>query len=137
MKILIINGPNLNLLGQRNINQYGEMTLEQINQNLKVQFPSINFEFIQSNVEGELVNTIQEADQNYEGIIINAGGYTHTSVAIRDAIEAIATPVIEVHISNISNRESFRHTSFLSPVCQGCIFGFGSKSYSLAVQALV
>ncbi len=131
MNILIINGPNLNLLGQRETSVYGDMTFEPYFEALKTKTKA-NLTYFQSNVEGEIINQIQAA--KVDGIILNAGGYTHTSVAIRDCIAAVETPVVEVHISNISARESFRHTSLISPVCTGCIFGFGMESYELAVR---
>lgn len=131
MKILIINGPNLNLLGQRDPQMYGSQTFEDYFSELKSTV-ACELDYFQSNVEGELINQLQQS--NADGIILNAGGYTHTSVAIRDCIEAITTPVVEVHISNIAKRESFRHESMISPVCVGCIFGFGVKGYELAVN---
>ncbi len=132
MKLLIINGPNLNLLGKRDVQIYGSQSFEDYFLQLKSQFSRIQFDYFQSNVEGEIINSLQKA--NCDGIIINAGGYTHTSVAIRDCIDAIQIPVIEVHLSNISARESFRHISMISPVCKGSIMGFGLKSYALAVH---
>ena len=132
MKILVINGPNLNLLGQREVSIYGTETFEDYLAKLKKKFPEINISYFQSNVEGEIVTQIQK-DSNKDGIIINAGAYTHTSIAIADAISAIKAPVIEVHISNILAREEYRHKSFLSPVCQGSLFGFGLKGYELAL----
>lgn len=131
MKVLIINGPNLNLLGQRDPQIYGNQSFEDYLTELKSEFRG-EIEYVQSNVEGELINTLHGA--LCDGIIVNAGGYTHTSVALRDAISAIKIPVVEVHISNIAAREEFRHTSLLSPVCSGCIFGFGMESYRLALQ---
>lgn len=131
MNILIINGPNLNLLGQRETSVYGDMPFETYFETLKTKTKA-NLTYFQSNIEGEIINQIQDA--KVDGIILNAGGYTHTSVAIRDCIAAIQAPVVEVHISNISARESFRHTSMISPVCEGCIFGFGLESYDLAVK---
>lgn len=131
-EISIINGPNLNLLGQREVSIYGTETFEDYLAKLKKKFPEINISYFQSNVEGEIVTQIQK-DSNKDGIIINAGAYTHTSIAIADAIAAIQTPVIEVHISNILAREEYRHKSFLSPVCQGSLFGFGLKGYELAL----
>lgn len=132
MKVLIINGPNLNLLGSREPSIYGDQTFEEILSSLQTKFPAIELEHYQSNVEGYIVDKLQTTDAS--GIILNAGGYTHTSVAIRDCIVAIKKPVIEVHISNITSRESFRHTSLISPVATGCIFGFGMKSYELALH---
>jgi 3-dehydroquinate dehydratase-2 len=131
MKILIVNGPNLNLLGSRETQIYGNVSFADFLTELKSK-SSAEISYFQSNVEGELINVLQDADA--DGIILNAGGYTHTSVALRDCIAAISTPVVEVHISNITARESFRHESMLSPVCAGCIFGFGLKGYELAVR---
>jgi 3-dehydroquinate dehydratase-2 len=130
MKILIVNGPNLNLLGSRETQIYGNVSFADFLTELKSK-SSAEITYFQSNVEGELINVLQEA--KVDGIILNAGGYTHTSVALRDCIAAISTPVVEVHISNITARESFRHESMLSPVCAGCIFGFGMKGYELAL----
>ena len=132
MKILIINGPNLNLLGKRQPTIYGEVTFEYFLEQLKEKDHDLNY--FQSNVEGEIIDQLHENDA--DGIIINAGGYSHTSVAIRDAIAAIHKPVVEVHISNIAGRESFRHESLISPVVEGCIFGFGLTSYELAIDYL-
>jgi 3-dehydroquinate dehydratase-2 len=132
-EISIINGPNLNLLGQREVAIYGSETFEEYLEVLKKRFPNVNISYFQSNVEGEIVTQIQK-DSSKDGIIINAGAYTHTSIAIADAISAIKAPVIEVHISNILAREEFRHKSFLSPVCQGSLFGFGIKGYELALH---
>lgn len=132
MKILIINGPNLNLLGKRQPTIYGEVTFEYFLEQLKEKEHDLTY--FQSNVEGEIINQLHENDA--DGIILNAGGYTHTSVAIRDAVSAIHKPVVEVHISNISGRESFRHESLISPVAMGCIFGFGLTSYELAIDYL-
>ena len=133
MKIAIINGPNLNLIGTRETDVYGNESLETYLSNLSKE-ASTHYQLVcfQSNIEGELIDYLQNTDAN--GIIINAGGYTHTSVAIRDCIAAIRTPVVEVHISNIAGREDFRHTSLLSPVCVGCIFGFGLNSYRIALS---
>ncbi|RLD45201.1 MAG: type II 3-dehydroquinate dehydratase [Bacteroidetes bacterium] len=136
-KYIIINGPNLNLLGKREPEIYGNQSFEELLTSLKARNPQINIEYYQSNIEGELVNKIQEVGFEYNGIIINAGAYTHTSVAIRDAISAISTPTIEVHISNIDAREEFRRTSFIGPVCIGSISGFGLHSYSLAISAFL
>lgn len=133
MKLLIINGSNLNLLGKREPETYGNQSFEDYFQQLKVEFPTVELEYFQSNIEGELINKMQQT--NADGIVLNAGGYTHTSVSIRDCIAAIETPVVEVHISNISAREEFRHTSLISPVAKGCIFGFGLKSYHLAITS--
>jgi 3-dehydroquinate dehydratase-2 len=133
-QILILNGPNLNLLGKREPELYGPKSFEDYYVYLEEKFPLLKLNYLQTNYEGELVTQIQNLKGKYSGIIINAGGYTHTSVAIRDAIKATNIPVIEVHISNISSRESFRHESMLSPVCVGCVFGFGLKSYELALH---
>lgn len=134
-KILILNGPNLNLLGKREPETYGNKSFEEFFVELKNRFSELDLGYIQSNQEGDLIDAIQ--DTSWDGIVMNAGGYTHTSVAIRDAISAVKTPVVEVHISNVSAREPFRHESLLSPVCQGCIFGFGLKGYELAVSSLI
>lgn len=131
MKLLIVNGPNLNLIGQREEEIYGNQTFESYFAALKSEKKS-ELDYFQSNIEGELIDALQKS--RHDGIIINAGGYTHTSVAIRDCVKAIKVPVVEVHISNITAREEFRHTSMLSPVVIGCIFGFGLKSYDLAVD---
>lgn len=130
MKILIVNGPNLNLLGTREPQIYGIQTFEAYFKELKLT-TEYDLEYFQSNIEGELINKLQES--KHDGIILNAGGYTHTSVAIRDCVSAIHVPVVEVHISNVTNREEFRHTSLISPVAVGCIFGFGMESYRLAL----
>ncbi|MFV0265777.1 MAG: type II 3-dehydroquinate dehydratase [Draconibacterium sp.] len=137
MKILIINGPNLNLLGVREKSIYGSESFESFFQQLKTEFPEVEFTYYQSNVEGEIVNNLHEFGFSADGIIINAGAYTHTSVAIRDAIAGINTTVVEVHISNTLTREDFRHKSLIGPVCKGCIMGFGLKSYTLAVKSFV
>lgn len=133
MKILVINGPNLNLLGTREKSVYGDQTFESYFETLTAKYPNINFEYYQSNVEGELINKLHEVGFSYDGIILNAGAYTHTSVAISDAIAAINTPVVEVHISNIHAREEFRHTSLITANCAGMITGFGLKGYEMAV----
>lgn len=137
MKILLINGPNLNLLGIRETSIYGNLSFDQYFHILESRFPDIEMEYFQSNIEGELVNKIHERGFDYDGIILNAGAYTHTSVAIRDAISGIKTPVIEVHISNVLTRESFRHESIIGPVCVGSIMGFGLDSYRLGIEAVV
>lgn len=134
-KILIINGPNLNLLGKREPEVYGSLTFESYFETLKTRFSDLQLEYYQSNVEGLLIDKLHETGFDYDGIIINAGAYTHTSIAIADAIKAITTPVIEVHISNVFARESFRHHSYLSPVCKACIAGFGLDSYRLAIES--
>ncbi len=135
MKLLIINGPNLNLLGKREQNIYGSESFEHYYEKLKTIFPEESFSYFQSNIEGELINKLHEAGFSFDGIILNAGAYTHTSVAIRDAIAGITTPVVEVHISNTLTREDFRHKSIIGPVCRGCIMGFGLHSYELAVHS--
>ena len=134
MKLIIINGPNLNLLGIREKEIYGETSFEEYLSTLKSKFKDVELEFFQSNHEGELIEKIQEVGFSYEGIIINAGGFTHTSVALRDAIASVNSPAIEVHISNILNREDFRKKSFLSDVCKGIISGLGLKGYEFAVD---
>ena len=135
MKILVVNGPNLNLLGIREPEIYGSQTFESYFEALKQKFPRHNLNFFQSNVEGEIINKLHEVGFSFDGIILNAGGYTHTSVAIADAIASIKTPVIEVHISNPYAREEFRHKSLLAPKCIGLIAGFGMKGYELAVKS--
>jgi len=137
MKIAIINGPNLNLLGQREPGIYGHESFESFMHDLKSKFKHVAFEYYQSNVEGELINKLHELGFTYDGIILNAGGYTHTSVAIADAVAAIKTPVIEVHISNIFAREDHRHVSFLGAKCKGSISGFGLQGYELAVKSFL
>ena len=135
MKIQIINGPNLNLLGVREPDIYGSLSFEQYLQGLITHFPEIEIGYFQSNIEGELINKLHETGFSFDGIIINAGAYTHTSLAIRDAIKSISTPVIEVHLSNIHAREAFRHHSMLAGVCKGVVAGFGMDSYRLAIEA--
>ena len=135
MKIQIINGPNLNLLGVREPDVYGSSSFEDYLQKLIRLFPDIEFHYFQSNVEGEIINKIHETGFSFDGIILNAGAYTHTSIAIYDAIKGVKTPVIEVHISNVHSRESFRHHSVISGACKGVIAGFGMDSYRLAVEA--
>ena len=137
MKIVIINGPNLNLLGKREKSIYGEETFESYLAKLKEQFGDHDISYKQSNVEGELVNMIQDAGENTDGVILNAGAYTHTSIAMADAISGIQTPVVEVHISNVFAREDFRHVSYITPVCKGSIAGFGTDSYRLALISLI
>jgi len=136
MKILLINGPNLNLLGTREKSIYGDTSFETYYKSLNIRYTEIEFEYYQSNIEGELINKIHERGFVTDGIIFNAGAYTHTSVAIRDAISGVKTPVIEVHISNILTRENFRHESIIGPVCIGSIMGFGLDSYRLGIEAL-
>jgi 3-dehydroquinate dehydratase-2 len=137
MKICIINGPNLNLLGKREPEIYGSQTFEDYLEILKSKFPNVEFTYYQSNVEGELINKIQEFGFSYDGIILNAGAYTHTSIGIGDAIKGITTPVVEVHISNTFSRESFRHQSYISGNAKGVILGFGMKSYELAITSFL
>ena len=137
MKIIIINGPNLNLLGRREPEKYGHSSFEDYLSILRSRYTDIVFEYFQSNVEGEIINEIQKSESVYDGIILNAGGYTHTSVSITDAISAVKLPIIEVHITNISAREEFRHTSLIGRSCAGSIAGFGLDSYRLAVEALI
>lgn len=137
MKILLINGPNLNLLGKREKNIYGDLSFEDYYEVLQKKYPALHLAYYQSNIEGELIDKIHETGFDYDGIIINAGAYTHTSVAIRDAISGIRTPVVEVHISNILTRENFRHESLIGPVCVGSIMGFGLDSYRLAVESFL
>ena len=137
MNIQIINGPNLNLLGKREPDMYGNITFNAYLESLQSDFEGNELSYFQSNVEGEIINKIQEAGYGSDGIILNAGGYTHTSVAIRDAIKAVPAPVVEVHISNVHAREAFRHHSLLAAVCMGVIAGFGLHSYRLAVEALL
>jgi len=137
-RILIINGPNLNLLGKRETDIYGDMSFEEFFEEIKELYEAeIQLFYFQSNVEGEIINKLQEVGFKYEGILLNAGGYTHTSVAIRDAVAAIKTPVIEVHISNIYAREEFRQHSLISAVCKGVIAGFGLESYVLAIDTFL
>lgn len=135
MKILIINGPNLNLLGKREPEVYGSQSFEDYFDQLKAGFTDLDLSYFQSNTEGDLIDKIHEVGFNYDGIVLNAGAYTHTSVALRDAISGVTTPVIEVHISNTHQREEFRHHSYISPVCKGVILGFGLDSYRLALES--
>ena len=137
MKLIIINGPNLNLLGTRETNVYGNQTFEDYFKILKSKYPAYELEYYQSNVEGELINKLHEVGFTYNGVILNAGGYTHTSVALRDAIASVNTPVIEVHISNIYSREDFRHNSLIAPKCKGSVSGFGLDSYRLALESFI
>jgi len=136
MKLAIINGPNLNLLGKREPEIYGNMGFDEYLKQLKERFKNIEFYYYQSNVEGELINKIHELGFTYDCIILNAGAYTHTSIALADAVAGIKTPVIEVHISNIFAREDFRHLSYIGKYCKGSISGFGMKGYEMAVLAL-
>ncbi len=133
MKIIIINGPNLNLLGKREPGVYGNMTFEEFFNELETKYPDIELFQYQSNIEGELIDKIQETGFEFDGIILNAAAYTHTSVGIGDAVKAVKTPVVEVHISNVYQREEFRHKSFISPNAKGVIVGFGLKGYELAL----
>lgn len=135
MKILIVNGPNLNLLGTREPEIYGSQTFESFFNEMKAKFPSYTFEYFQSNVEGEIINKLHEKGFSFDGIVLNAGGYTHTSVALGDAVASIKTPVVEVHISNPYAREEYRHKSLIAGKCKGLIAGFGMKGYELAVKS--
>lgn len=137
MKLLIINGPNLNLLGTREPEIYGNQTFKEYFDDLQRKFEKIELSYFQSNIEGEIIDMLHDARKEFDGVILNAAAYTHTSVAIADAIKAIETPVVEVHISNTHARESFRHKSYLSPVVKGVILGFGLKSYDLAIQSFL
>ena len=137
MKIQIINGPNINLLGKREPSIYGARSFEDYLVELKERFPQVEMEYYQSNVEGEMINKIHEVGFDYDGIVLNAGAYTHTSIALQDAIRAVSVPTIEVHISNVHQREEFRHRSMISCACVGVICGFGLDSYRLAIEALV
>ena len=137
MKIQIINGPNINLLGKREPGIYGARSFEDYLVELKGCYPEVEIEYYQSNVEGEMINKIHEVGFSFDGIILNAGAYTHTSIALQDAIRAVKTPVIEVHISNVHQREEFRHKSMISCACVGVICGFGLDSYRLGVEALL
>ncbi|MFK7812191.1 MAG: type II 3-dehydroquinate dehydratase [Maribacter sp.] len=137
MKILILNGPNLNLLGKREPEVYGNQTFEDYFEVLKSKFVSIELEYFQSNIEGELISKIQEVGFSHDGIVLNAASYTHTSVGIGDAVKAVETPVVEVHISNTHKREDFRHVSYISSGAKGVILGFGLQSYDLAIQSFL
>lgn len=137
MRIVIINGPNLNLLGKREPTIYGSRSFEDYLEHLRTSFPEVEIEYYQSNVEGEIINKLHEVGFSTNGIVLNAGGYSHTSVAIHDAIASIDTPVIEVHISNIYAREPYRHKSLLSDACQGVICGLGLPGYRLAIQSIL
>ena len=137
MKILILNGPNLNLLGKREPGVYGARSFDDYYQELKKRYPQVELDYYQSNVEGELISKLHECGFDFDGIVFNAGAYTHTSVALQDAIRAITTPVVEVHISNVHQREEFRHKSLISCACKGVICGFGLDSYRLAIEALM
>lgn len=137
MRIQIINGPNINLLGKREPSIYGAVSFEDYYKKLTSLYPDIDFDYFQSNVEGEMINKIHEVGFSYDGIILNAGAYTHTSIALQDALRAVTTPAIEVHISNVHTREEFRHKSMISCACIGIICGFGLDSYRLAVEAFI
>ena len=137
MKILIINGANLNLLGRRQPEIYGRESFEDYLEALRARYPEHSLDYYQSNIEGEIVDALQRADGQYDGVVLNAGGYTHTSVVIRDAMAAISTPVVEVHISSILSREEFRHVSMLAPAAVGTVMGFGMESYRLAVEHFI
>lgn len=137
MKFLIVNGPNLNLLGKREPSIYGDQSFEAFFETLRKRFPDANLHYYQSNVEGEIINKLHETGFTFDGIILNAGAYTHTSVAIHDAIGAITTPVVEVHISNVYNREEFRHKSLITSKCIGLLTGFGMEGYAMALSFLL
>lgn len=137
MKILVINGPNLNLLGKREPSIYGNITFDAFFEDLKKKYADVKLFYFQSNIEGELIDKLQEVGFSYDGIILNAGAYTHTSVAIGDAVKAIETPVVEVHISNVYTRENFRHVSYIAPNAKGVIAGFGLQSYALAFESFL
>ena len=137
MKIQIINGPNINLLGKREPGIYGSTSFEDYLLQLQVRYPLVQIDYFQSNVEGFMIDKIHEVGFSYDGIILNAGAYTHTSIALQDAIRAVTTPVVEVHISNVHSREEFRHHSMISAACKGVILGFGLDSYRLAIEALL
>lgn len=137
MRIQIINGPNLNLLGKREPTIYGNQGFESYLDHLRDAYPDVEINYYQSNIEGEMINKIHEVGFSYDGIILNAGAYTHTSVALLDAIKAVKTPVVEVHISNVHQREAFRHKSMISAGCKGVICGFGLNSYRLALEAFI
>lgn len=137
MKVIIINGPNLNLLGTREPGIYGTETMESYLTTLRKRYQSVEIKYYQSNIEGELINKMQEVGFSYDGIILNAGAYTHTSIALLDCIRSLQTPIIEVHISNVNDREEFRRHSIIGPGCRGTIQGFGLDSYRLAIEALL
>ena len=137
MQIIIINGPNLNLLGNREPDTYGDTSFQIYFEQLKTVFPTLEIHYYQSNIEGEIINKLHEVGFTYDGIVLNAGGYTHTSVAISDAIAAIEVPVVEVHISNVHAREDYRHHSLLAKNCKGIVTGFGLKSYEMAVDSFL
>jgi 3-dehydroquinate dehydratase-2 len=137
MKIIIINGPNLNLLGKRETSVYGESSFDDYLPQLQTKYSAVNIEYFQSNIEGEIIDKLHQTGFTYDGIILNAAAYTHTSIGIADAVKAISTPVVEVHISNVYAREDFRHHSFIAPSAKGIITGFGLLSYELAIQSLI
>ncbi len=137
MKILILNGPNLNLLGKREPEVYGNQTFDDYFAKLQFKFKDVQLEYYQSNIEGEIIEKLQEFGFSYDGIVLNAAAYTHTSVGIGDAVKAIKTPVVEVHISNTHKREEFRHVSYISPAAKGVILGFGLQSYELAIMSFL
>ncbi len=137
MKILIVNGPNLNLLGQREPGIYGDSSFEAYLPKLRSRFENVEIEYYQSNIEGELINKMQEVGFSYDGIVLNAGAYTHTSIALQDCIRSLKAPVVEVHISNVHKREEFRHKSMISCACIGVICGFGLDSYRLAIEGII
>lgn len=137
MNICIINGPNLNLLGKRETNVYGSLSFEEFMDKLKAKYPNVNFDYFQSNIEGELIDKIQQVGYSADGILLNAGAYTHTSVGIGDAVRAIESQVVEVHISNTFAREEFRHDSFISAHAKGVVIGFGLQSYELGLQSFL
>ncbi|RCW92547.1 type II 3-dehydroquinate dehydratase [Winogradskyella arenosi] len=136
-KLIIINGPNLNLLGKRETNIYGNLTFTEFYEAVVKKYPDVDLTYYQSNIEGELIDKIQEVGFSYDGIILNAAAYTHTSVGIGDAVKAVTTPVVEVHISNTFSREEFRHQSYISPNAKGVILGFGLQSYELAIESFI
>lgn len=137
MKLMIINGPNLNLLGKREPEIYGSSSFEEIFNQLKEKYSQLNLTYYQSNIEGEIIDKLHEVGFDFDGIILNAAAYTHTSVGIGDAVKAIEAPVVEVHISNVHAREEFRHASFIAPNAKGVLFGFGIKGYELAIQSFL
>ncbi|MFK8060215.1 MAG: type II 3-dehydroquinate dehydratase [Polaribacter sp.] len=137
MKLIIINGPNLNLLGKREPEIYGSKTFGDYFRELQLKFTAIELSYFQSNIEGEIIDKLHEVGFNYDGVILNAAAYTHTSVGIGDAVKGITTPVVELHISNIHAREDFRHHSYIAPAAKGVIFGFGLKGYELAIQSFL
>ena len=137
MKLLILNGPNLNLQGRRDREVYGAESFEEFIPRLRAAYPTVEIDYAQSNIEGELIDVLHKAEGVYDGVLFNAGGYTHTSVALRDAIDAVSVPVIEIHISNVSARDEFRHTSLIGATCVGTIAGFGLDSYRLGIEAML